>query len=150
MSPRSLFRAVAVTEAITWTGLLVGMFFKYVPEAPFHGELGVQVFGPLHGIAFIAYGLVTLVVAVDQRWSRGRTVLGLASAIPPLMTVWFDRHVERRDGLHHHWHSREDSKTRARRAIAWLRAHAGVAALGFVAAVAALTGVALLAGPPVG
>lgn len=147
MSPRTLFRVVAVTEAITWTGLLAGMFFKYVPEST---ELGVTVFGPLHGIAFIAYGLVTVVVATDQRWSRGRTLLGLVSAIPPLMTVWFDRHVERRDGLHRHWHSHEDSKTRGRRAIAWLRRHVALATLGFLAAVAALTGVALLVGPPVG
>lgn len=147
MSPRTLFRVVAVTEAITWTGLLAGMFLKYVPETT---EFGVQVFGPLHGIAFIAYCLVTLVVAVDQRWSRGRTLLGLASAIPPLMTVWFDRRVERQHGLHSTWHSRDDSKSRARRSIAWLRAHGSLAALGFVAAVAALTGVALLAGPPVG
>ena len=147
MSPRTLFRVVAVTEAITWTGLLVGMFVKYVPETT---ELGVQVFGPLHGIAFVAYCLVTVLVGVDQRWSRGRTLLGLASAIPPLMTVWFDRHVERRDGLHHHWHSREDSKSRARRAIAWLRLHVALATVGFLAAVAGLVGVALLVGPPVG
>lgn len=147
MSPRTLFRTVAIIEAITWTGLLAGMFLKYVPETT---ELGVKVFGPLHGTAFVAYCLVTVLVAVDQRWSRGRTVLGLVSAIPPLMTVWFDRHVERRGGLRRHWHSREDSKSRARRVVAWLRVHVALATVGFLAAVAGLVGVALLVGPPVG
>jgi hypothetical protein len=32
MSPRRLFRIVAVAEAITWAMLLTGMFLKYVTE----------------------------------------------------------------------------------------------------------------------
>ena len=39
-------------------------------------ELGVRVFGMVHGVVFIAYCLTTVLVAVDQRWSRGRTLLG--------------------------------------------------------------------------
>lgn len=147
MTPRTLFRVAAVTEAITWAGLLAGMYVKYVPET---SEVGVQVFGPLHGVAFIAYCLVTVLVAVDQRWSRGRTALGLLAAIPPLATVHFDWYAERRDALDTTWHSREDSSFAGRRAVAWLRHHWHVAAVGFVVAVAALTGLALLAGPPVG
>ena len=150
MTPLNVFRAVAVTEAITWAALLAGMVVKYVPEAPFEGELGVQVFGPVHGVAFIAYCLVTVLVAVDQGWSRGRTVLGLFSAVPPLMTIWFDRHVERHGGLDVRWHSHEQSPTAAQRGVCWLLRHQTQALTGFVVAVAALTGVALLAGPPVG
>ena len=40
------FRVVAVFEAFTWAGLLVGMYFKYLGNG---SELGVQIFGPLHG-----------------------------------------------------------------------------------------------------
>ena len=99
MTPRNVFRALAVTEAITWICLLAGMFVKYVVGTT---DVGVQVAGPVHGVAFIGYCLVTVVVATDQQWSRGRTLLGLASAVPPLMTVWFDRHVEKRGGLDDH------------------------------------------------
>ena len=113
-------------------------------------EVGVQVAGPIHGVAFISYCLVAVVVGIDQQWSRGRLLLGLASAVPPLMTVWFDRHVEARDGLAEEWHSRHDSATAAERAVCWLLGHHRQAIVGFVVAVAALTGVALLAGPPVG
>ena len=91
MSP-SLFRRVAVAEAITWAGLLLGMVLKYVTETT---ELGVQVFGMVHGVVFIAYVLVTLAVAVDQQWSRGRTLLGLVCAIPPFFTLWFERYAVR-------------------------------------------------------
>ena len=91
MSP-SLFRRVAVAEAITWAGLLLGMVLKYVTETT---ELGVRVFGMAHGVVFIAYVLVTLAVAVDQQWSRGRTLLGLVCAIPPFFTLWFERYAVR-------------------------------------------------------
>ena len=147
MTPRNVFRALAVTEAITWVCLLAGMFLKYVVGTT---EVGVQVAGPVHGVAFISYCLVTVLVGIDQQWSRSRLLLGLASSVPPLMTVWFDRHVERRGGLDDHWHSRHDSDTVAERAVCWLLRHHRQAIVGFVVAVAALTGIALLAGPPVG
>lgn len=147
MTPRNVFRALAITEAVTWLCLLAGMFVKYVVGTT---EIGVQVAGPIHGVAFISYCLVTVVVGIDQGWTRGRVLLGLFSSIPPLMTVWFDRHVEARDGLDDHWHSRHDSPTRAQRAVCWLLRHHRQAIIGFVVAVAALTGLALIAGPPVG
>jgi len=151
VSPLRLFRAVAVTEAITWLGLLAGMLVKYVPEAPFEGEVGVQVFGPLHGIAFVAYCVATVAVAVDQRWSAGRTALGLVSAVPPLMTVWFDRHVERRDGLDLRWRLRSsEPRTLAERVVGFGVRRPGTGLAVGVAAVGLLTATALVVGPPVG
>lgn len=147
MTPRNVFRFFAITEAVTWAALLAGMFVKYVPETT---ELGVRIAGPVHGVAFIAYCLATVLVAIDQGWSQGRTALGLLSAIPPLMTIWFDRHVEKCDGLDTAWHSSEQSESAAQRAVRWFLRHWQVASAGFVVAVAALTGVALLVGPPVG
>ena len=147
MTPRTVFRALAVAEAITWACLLAGMFVKYVVGTT---EVGVQVAGPAHGVAFVAYCLGTVLVGIDQRWSGRRLLLGLASAVPPLMTIWFDRHVEKRGGLDDHWHARPDSDTAAERAICWLLRHHRQAIAGFVVAVAALTGLALVVGPPVG
>lgn len=147
MTPRNVFRVLAVTEAITWIALLAGMFVKYVVGTT---EIGVQVAGPVHGVAFIAYCLATVLVAVDQRWSRGRLVVGLVSSVPPLMTLWFDRYVEARGGLDDTWHPRADSDTAPQRAVSWLLRHHRQAIAGFVVAVAALTGLALVAGPPVG
>lgn len=149
MTPLRVFRAVAVAEAITWAGLLVGMWFKHASHAPLHGEVGVQVFGPIHGVAFIAFCLVTVLVAVDQQWSRGRLLLGLASAIPPFCTVAFDRYAERRGLLDDHWHmSPETSQTTAQRVVCWLVRHRRPGIAVFVGAVGALTTVALVAGPP--
>ncbi|RYC07503.1 DUF3817 domain-containing protein [Nocardioides zhouii] len=145
MTPRSLFRGLAVAEAITWALLLTGMFLKYVTETT---ELGVQVFGMVHGVVFIAYCLVTLLVAIDQRWSLGRLVIGLVAAVPPFATLLFEWYADRRGLLGDEWLSRHDSPTAPQRAACWLLRHHRLTAGLFVVAVAGLTGAALLAGPP--
>ncbi|MEX5717853.1 DUF3817 domain-containing protein [Geodermatophilus maliterrae] len=86
------FRAVAVAEALSWLGLLAGMYVKYVPET---SEVGVQVFGPIHGAVFIAYVVVALVAARVLGWSRWTALLALAASIPPLATVVFERWATR-------------------------------------------------------
>ena len=98
MTPRTAataFRIVAVAEALSWIGLLAGMFVKYVPET---SELGVKVFGPIHGGIFVAYVVVALVAARVLRWSPRTTVLALVCSVPPLATVWFER-LATRNGL---------------------------------------------------
>ena len=99
MNPRTAataFRIVAVAEALSWIGLLVGMYVKYVPETT---ELGVQIFGPIHGAIFIAYVLVALVAARVLRWSPRTTVVALVCSVPPLATVWFERLATRNERL---------------------------------------------------
>ncbi len=91
MNPRTVaiaFRVVAVAEACSWLGLLIGMFVKYVLDT---SELGVKIFGPIHGAVFVTYVLVALVAARMLRWSLGTTLLGLAASVPPLVTIWFER-----------------------------------------------------------
>lgn len=63
-----VFAVMAFIEALTWTGLLVGMALKYGGVT----VMGVKIFGPLHGWAFIAYVVVTVLAAVRLRWQIGR------------------------------------------------------------------------------
>jgi integral membrane protein len=87
-----LFVAVAVAEALSWLGLLTGMYVKYFTEA---GELGVKVFGPLHGGIFVLYVALALVVARTQRWSLGTTALALVCSVPPFATLAFEQWAAR-------------------------------------------------------
>lgn len=84
---------LALAEAVSWAGLLVGMFFKYVVV---HNEIGVKVFGPIHGVIFVGYVLVTLMVREPLGWDRRTTFLALLASIPPLATVFFERWVSAR------------------------------------------------------
>ena len=99
MTPRTAataFRVVAVAEALSWVGLLIGMYLKYVPRTT---ELGVHVFGPIHGAVFVAYVVGVLMTSRVLRWSPRTTVLALICSVPPLATVWFERLATRNDRL---------------------------------------------------
>ena len=79
-----VFAAIALLEAFTWAGLLVGMFLKHVTGTT---EAGVWLFGRLHGGVFMLYVVVTIVAAVALRWRWWVALLALLASIPPLVTV---------------------------------------------------------------
>jgi integral membrane protein len=146
--PRPLFRLVARAEAVTWALLLVGMFLKYVTGTT---ELGVSVFGMAHGVVFVAYVVVVAAVAIDQRWPVGRVALGLVAAVPPFLTLWFERHAERREALTGTWRLRQHRPVGPlEKVVAWVVRNPTLGAGAGAVLVAALTGAALIAGPPTG
>jgi integral membrane protein len=79
-----IFVLVAWIEALTWTGLLIGMILKYGTDTT---ERGVELFGPIHGVAFIAYAVVTIAAAVTLKWKLHVALIALLAAIPPLATI---------------------------------------------------------------
>lgn len=91
---RNLFRIVAVAEALSWAGLLIGMFLKYVVEAGHEG--GVPVLGMIHGVMFVLYVLTCLLARRAFGWGRKTTLLALASAIPPFCTYVFEVAADKR------------------------------------------------------
>lgn len=93
------FRLIALAEAVSWAGLLVGMYFKYLGSPS--TEIGVKVFGPIHGGIFIAFVIVAVLVGLARKWAVGTWILALLASIAPLGSVifvmWADR-TERLDG----------------------------------------------------
>ena len=79
-----LFATMALIEALTWAGLLIGMWLKYGPVG---NELGVKIFGPLHGGAFLFYVVVTVLSALRLRWPWWATLLAVIAAVPPLVSM---------------------------------------------------------------
>lgn len=146
MNPRRLYRAVAVAEAITWALLLTGMFLKYVTRTT---ELGVQVFGMVHGVVFIAYCLATVLMWVDQKWSLGHLVLGLLAAVLPFATVPFERHAAMSGLLGAGWRLRSEAHRGVLEQVTgWLLRRPAQGMLVGLLAVVGLSGAALLVGPP--
>lgn len=87
------FSIAALIEAFTWAGLLVGMFFKYQVGST---ELGVWLFGRLHGAAFLIYVVAAVVAGLRLRWPWWATLLALLAALPPLVTWPLERWYRRR------------------------------------------------------
>ena len=147
MTPRSLFRAAAVAELVTWTLLIDGMVAKYALDA---GDWGVRIGGSVHGFVFLAYLVVTTVVAVNQRWSVGALVLGWASAVVPYATVPFEVAVARRGMLAGTWRRTPDERSGLWDRVLFfvVRRPAVAAGVGVVAVALVFSGL-LVAGPPV-
>lgn len=80
-------RLVAFGEALSWAGLLVGMYFKYLGDL--RTEIGVKIFGPIHGGVFIAFVVTAALAAVAYRWTARTCLLALLASIVPLASVMF-------------------------------------------------------------
>jgi integral membrane protein len=88
-----LFRAAALLEALSWAGLLIGMFFKHVVV---RNEIGVKIAGPIHGAFFILYLLSVLLVREQLRWNARTTLVAVLASVPPFATAVFERWAVRR------------------------------------------------------
>jgi integral membrane protein len=84
---------VALAEAVSWAGLLAGMYFKYVGSP--RTEIGVKVFGMAHGLVFIAFVVTAVLAGIAFKWAAGTWLLALLASVVPLCSVifliWVDR-----------------------------------------------------------
>lgn len=144
--PDRLFRALAMAEVVTWTLLLLGMLGKYVLGL---GEWGVRIGGGVHGFVFLAYCLVTLLVATDRSWGLGKLVSGWVSAVVPYATIPFERYVERNGLLESTWRLRSEAPSGGiEKAVSWALRHPLPALLTGVVGVALVFSGLLALGPP--
>ncbi|WBU37372.1 DUF3817 domain-containing protein [Homoserinibacter sp. YIM 151385] len=151
MSPKSLFRLVAIAEAVTWTLLIAGLAIRAVePEL----RVAVTVGGGIHGFVFLAYAATAVVTALNQRWSLGTAVLAVGSAVIPYATIPVDVWLHRSGRLEGAWRVEAGDDPRDARAVdrllRWFLARP-LAFLGLaLALVTAVFAALLLAGPPGG
>ncbi|WP_420099110.1 DUF3817 domain-containing protein [Corynebacterium sp.] len=147
MTPLKIYRTTAIIEAVTWGLLILGMILKYTGVT----DAGVAAAGPVHGLAFLAFVVVTVLVWLNNRWSAGQGILGLFSAVVPFATVPFEKAVARRGGLDGAWRTDASSDAPAGdKLLAVLvgRPYASAAAITVVVLV--VFGALLVVGPPFG
>ena len=80
----SKFRLVALAEAVSYLALLAATVVKRGLDGP---DL-VSVLGPIHGILFLAYVLLALLIRDEQGWSVGPTILVLVLSALPFGAVY--------------------------------------------------------------
>ncbi|KUI38651.1 hypothetical protein AU195_21750 [Mycobacterium sp. IS-1496] len=86
-SPVGWLRLVGLLEAVSWVGLLLGMYFKYLGSPS--TEIGVKIFGPAHGGVFVAFVVAAVVTGFTLRWRLWTWLLAGLASIVPLGTVIF-------------------------------------------------------------
>ncbi|MGP9538250.1 DUF3817 domain-containing protein [Brachybacterium sp. AOP43-C2-M15] len=145
-TPSRLYRVLALAEVVTWTLLLAGMLLKYVLQVT---DALVRVGGGLHGFVFLSYVVVTVLVAVDQRWSLRDLLLGVGSAVVPYLTVPFERSAHRRGLLGESWRLRgESGRAAPERLVSLALRHPLPAALITIVVLVIVFTALLMAGPP--
>lgn len=87
MSSIRVLRYVALIEATSFLVLLVATYIKYADDSP----EGVQVMGPVHGVLFLAYVLIVLMVRTPAQWSNRTTLAVLLGAVLPFGGFVVDR-----------------------------------------------------------
>ena len=98
-TPHTLFRALAVAEAISWTLLIAGL----VARAATGWAPGVTIGGGIHGFVFLSYGATVVLVALNNRWRVGPTVVALISAVVPYATIPTELWLQRTGRLAGSW-----------------------------------------------
>ncbi|WP_311509560.1 DUF3817 domain-containing protein, partial [uncultured Corynebacterium sp.] len=89
-SPKKLYGVLAAAEMVTWALLLLGLALKYLFKVT---DIATTIFGGIHGFTFLCYVVTTIMVWINQQWSFGRGVIGLASSIIPFATYPFERNT---------------------------------------------------------
>ncbi|MCM3502429.1 DUF3817 domain-containing protein [Microbacterium sp. P26] len=149
-TPLTLFRSLAIAEAISWTLLIGGLILRAVADLP----LAVTIGGSIHGFVFLAYGATAVLVALNQRWGLGPAVVAVASAVIPYATVPTEIWLHRTGRLRGEWRLDATDDPRDQRPIdrllRFFLRRPWVLALALVAAVALVFVVLLIVGPPGG
>ena len=85
------FRITALAEATSFIALLAATYVKYGYDQP----VGVQILGPVHGLLFVGYVLLALILARRAAWSVPTTGLVLLGAVLPFGGYVVDRWLRR-------------------------------------------------------
>ncbi|MFJ4038178.1 DUF3817 domain-containing protein [Microbacterium sp. NPDC090007] len=149
-TPLTLFRTLAIAEAVSWTLLIAGLILRAAADLP----IAVSIGGGIHGFVFLAYGATAVLVALNQRWGFGPAAIAVVSAVIPYATVPTEMWLHRTGRLRGAWRLDETDDPRDRRVIDrllrfFLRRPA-VLALALVALVVLVFVVLLIVGPPGG
>ena len=150
MTPKLLFRVLAIAEAITWTVLIAALVLR----ASLGLDLAVTIGGGIHGFVFLAYAGVALLVGIDRRWHPGLVVLAVASAVVPYATIPVDVVLDRSGRLDGAWRREPDpdspDRTPLDALVRWFVRRPAVLVAVFAIVLVVIFVVLLAAGPPGG
>lgn len=149
-TPLTLFRTLAIAEAISWTLLISGLILRATADL----AIAVTIGGGIHGFVFLAYGATAVLVALNQRWSVGPAAVAIASAVIPYATIPTEIWLHRSGRLDGEWRLEETSDPRDRRPLdrllRFFLRRPWVLGAAIAAAVVILFVVLLIVGPPGG
>jgi len=84
---KSTFRKIGVLEGTSLLTLLcIAMPLKYIWKQPEY----VHVVGMIHGLLFLSYIMLAIVISTPEKWSRNKLILAMFLSTMPFGTFIFD------------------------------------------------------------
>lgn len=149
-TPLSLFRTLAIAEAISWTLLIAALILR----ASTGLAILVTIGGGIHGFVFLSYGATAILVAKNQRWRPWATIVAIASAVIPYATIPTELWLHRSGRLAGAWRLEQTEDPRDAtwhdRLMRWMLHRPWVLGVLIAAAIVLLYVVLLVVGPPGG
>jgi len=88
-----LFKIAAVSEAVSWTLLIIGIACKQLPVS--WNLIPVGIAGVIHGILFLVYIAAVLALAPSLGWGWFKTIVAGLFSVPPYGTLVFEQYAAR-------------------------------------------------------
>lgn len=84
----SLFRIVALLEGLSYIALLfIAVPIKYLAQDPQY----VKLLGMPHGLLFVLYIILALLICPEMRWTRKNLFIVLLASIIPFGTFYVEK-----------------------------------------------------------
>lgn len=83
------FKVVAIAEAVSYLVLLGASVAKHVFDTPG----AVPIMGPIHGLIFLTYLWLALLVREELGWRLTTTLMVVVAAVIPLGGLYVERRV---------------------------------------------------------
>ena len=149
-APLNLFRTLAIAEAISWTLLIAGLILRATADL----AIAVTIGGGIHGFVFLSYAATAILVAKNQRWGAGPTIVAIGSAIVPYATIPTELWLHRGGRLDGAWRLAPTADPRDAawhdRLMRWFLRRPWVLAILLALAIVVVFVVLLIVGPPGG
>ena len=88
MSLLSIFRIIALLEGVSYILLLfIATPIKYMADDPTY----VRMLGMPHGLLFIAYIAIAVLLKPEQQWNKRTFLVILAASLIPIGTFYVDK-----------------------------------------------------------
>ena len=83
---KNVFRLVAILEGVSYILLLIATPIKYI----LHNEQYVKALGMPHGILFILYVLLAILIQKQMKWNNTNLMIIIIASIIPFGTFYID------------------------------------------------------------
>mgnify|MGYP001197426191 CR=1 FL=1 len=83
---KNVFRLIAILEGASYILLLIATLIKYI----LHNEQYVKALGMPHGVLFILYVLLAILLSKYMKWNNTNLIIIILASVIPFGTFYID------------------------------------------------------------